>query len=174
MKSIGRRVSSAAGAQLSRVSGSDAAAPAADTRTDEEREVQLLQALRSIPMFESSSADDLQASVGSLESVAFKSGAPIVTQGDAADGMFILDSGTASVEIGGESILDYSPGDFFGELGLLSAAKNTRSATVRATSAARISRRRGCHLMAPPLPLVGVSIWINRGCHENDSLADGY
>ena len=29
-------------------------------------------------------------------------------------------------------------------------------------------------LLHPPLPLVGVVIWINRGCHQNDSLADGY
>ena len=26
----------------------------------------------------------------------------------------------------------------------------------------------------PPVPLVGVSIWINRGCRQNDSLADSY
>ena len=25
----------------------------------------------------------------------------------------------------------------------------------------------------PPLPLVGVSIWMGRGCQQNDSLADG-
>ena len=35
------------------------------------------------------------------------------------------------------------------------------------------SRRRVCHLMAPPVPLLGVSIGKNRGCQQNDSLADG-
>ena len=29
-------------------------------------------------------------------------------------------------------------------------------------------------LLHPPLPSVGVSIRINRGCHQNASLADGY
>ena len=29
-------------------------------------------------------------------------------------------------------------------------------------------------LLHPPLPLVGVSIWTERGCQQNDSLADGY
>ena len=29
-------------------------------------------------------------------------------------------------------------------------------------------------LRAPPLPLVGVSIGMERGCQQNDSLADGY
>ena len=28
-------------------------------------------------------------------------------------------------------------------------------------------------LLHPPLPLVGVSIWMERGCQSNDSLADG-
>ena len=28
-------------------------------------------------------------------------------------------------------------------------------------------------LLHPPLPLVGLSIWIKGGCHQNDSLADG-
>ena len=35
------------------------------------------------------------------------------------------------------------------------------------------SRRRECHSAAPPLPLVGVSIVMERGCQQNDSLADG-
>ena len=28
-------------------------------------------------------------------------------------------------------------------------------------------------LLHPALPSVGVSIWMNRGCQQNDSLADG-
>ena len=39
--------------------------------------------------------------------------------------------------------------------------------------AGAFSRRRDCHSAPSPLPLVGVSIWIQRGCHQNDSLADG-
>ena len=36
------------------------------------------------------------------------------------------------------------------------------------------SRRRDCHFTSPaPLRLVGLSIWMKRGCHQNDSLADG-
>ena len=37
-------------------------------------------------------------------------------------------------------------------------------------------RREFCHLMAPPCTfIIGVSthVGMNRGCHQNDSLADG-
>ena len=37
-----------------------------------------------------------------------------------------------------------------------------------------IGINRGCHFTdVPPAPLVGVSTGINRGCRQNDSLADG-
>ena len=36
------------------------------------------------------------------------------------------------------------------------------------------SRRRDYHLLHPPLPLVDVSIWMERVCQQNDrTLADG-
>ena len=35
------------------------------------------------------------------------------------------------------------------------------------------SRRRDCRSAAPPSPLVGVSVVMERGCQQNDSLADG-
>ena len=35
------------------------------------------------------------------------------------------------------------------------------------------SRRRDCYSAAPPLHLVGVSIGMERGCQQNDSLANG-
>ena len=33
--------------------------------------------------------------------------------------------------------------------------------------------RRDCHCAAPPLTSVGISIGMERGCQQNDSLADG-
>ena len=40
-------------------------------------------------------------------------------------------------------------------------------------TAGRHSRRRDCHLMAPPVPLAGVSTGIIQGCRQHDSLANG-
>ena len=40
-------------------------------------------------------------------------------------------------------------------------------------SPGRMSRRRDCHPAATPLPVLDVPIGIERGCHQNHSLADG-
>ena len=37
----------------------------------------------------------------------------------------------------------------------------------------RVSRRRDCHLMAPPCTVSRCYNGINRGCHQHDSLGDG-
>ena len=61
---------------------------------------------------------------------------------------------------------------------------NTPAAVVAAMSPVRQTLFRGVVrtvavgetviLLHPPLPLARVLIWINRGCHQHDSLTDGY
>ena len=50
---------------------------------------------------------------------------------------------------------------------------STHAAKTRTRLLQRISRRRDCHSAAPPLLSVGVSIGMERGCQQNDNLADG-
>jgi hypothetical protein len=68
-----------------------------------------------------------------LETLDFTEAQPIVEEGDAADGLFLVFDGTARAESRqGEVLREYGAGDFFGELALSSG--KPRSATVRATS----------------------------------------
>jgi thioredoxin reductase (NADPH) len=66
----------------------------------------------------------------------FLSGQTIIREGDPADSFFILTRGAASVRQNGPAgereISTLKPGDFFGEIGLLSGT--VRNATVRATA----------------------------------------
>ena len=59
----------------------------------------------------------------------FEPGKPMVEQGDAGDGMYIIVSGTAEVDVGGR-FHKLTTGNFFGEMALVSAGK--RMATVKA------------------------------------------
>ena len=90
------------------------------------------QALQQTPFFAGLPIEELEqvARVGST--VTFEPGSTIVAEGDLGDGMYIMLSGTAEVDVGGR-FHTLTAGDFFGEMALISSRK--RIATVRATEA---------------------------------------
>jgi CRP-like cAMP-binding protein len=88
------------------------------------------QALQTIPFFAGLPQADLEGIVEVGSVVRFAPGDQIVTQGEQGDGMYIVLSGTAEVDVGGR-YHKLTGGDFFGEMALVSARK--RMATVKAT-----------------------------------------
>ena len=91
--------------------------------------------IRGIPIF--SDLDD--ASVQQLASVFierdFDEGQEIATEGEGGLNFFVVDSGTADVTVGGNTVGTLGPGASFGEIALVD--KSARSATVTATSRLR-------------------------------------
>ena len=67
--------------------------------------------------------------------VEFPDGKTIIQEGGYSNDFYAIESGTAKVERGGETIAEIGPGDVFGEQGLLEPQE--RSASVVATSALR-------------------------------------
>jgi CRP-like cAMP-binding protein len=88
-----------------------------------------VEALRRVRFFEDLTPEDLDRIAGIGERRSFETGEPIVHKDDDTGGLYILLSGTATVEAGGKQHT-LQPGDFTGEMGLL--AKKPRSATVTA------------------------------------------
>ena len=88
-----------------------------------------MEALRNAPFFAGLTASDLDGILAVGQPVSFEPGQPIVQQGDAGDGMYIMLSGTAEVDVGGR-FHKLTTGNFFGEMALISAGK--RMATVKA------------------------------------------
>ncbi len=62
-------------------------------------------------------------------------GETIAVEGEQGVGFFVIESGTARVSVGGEDRRTLGPGDYFGEIALISKAP--RSATVTAETPVR-------------------------------------
>jgi CRP-like cAMP-binding protein len=91
--------------------------------------------IRAIPIF----ADLDDASVEQLASDfierEFKAGDAIATEGEGGLNFFVVESGTADVTVGGNTVGSLGAGASFGEVALVD--KSARSATVTATSQLR-------------------------------------
>ena len=91
-----------------------------------------IEALRNAPFFAGLSSADLDGILRVGRPVSFEPGQAMVEQGDAGDGMYIIVSGTAEVDVGGR-FHRLTTGDFFGEMALITAGK--RMATVKTVGA---------------------------------------
>ena len=92
--------------------------------------------LRSVPLFNSLSNDARRAIASHADEIEPAEGTELVRQGEFAYEFFVLEDGTAEVVRDGEQIAELGPGDFLGEMGIVSQA--VRNATVRTTSPARV------------------------------------
>ena len=92
-----------------------------DTRTE---------ALRRVPLFAELGDDDLQCVADAVNEVEVPAGQLLVQPGTAGSGMFFIAEGTAVVETKRDEV-ELGPGEFFGELALMSEDA-TRTARVQA------------------------------------------
>jgi CRP/FNR family transcriptional regulator, cyclic AMP receptor protein len=93
--------------------------------------------LRSIPMFDGLSEDDLESLANALDMRTYTAGTEIFAQGDIGFAMYIVASGDINIFLPGEesrrvSLKDIGRGEFFGELALFD--EKPRSASALATT----------------------------------------
>ncbi|MEA2351382.1 MAG: family transcriptional regulator, cyclic receptor protein [Thermoleophilaceae bacterium] len=89
--------------------------------------------LKSIPLFESLSDDARRELAVWLDEVKVSEGKHLVDEGDYAYDLSVIVDGTAEVTRDGEHVAELGPGEFFGEMGVLSE-EGRRKATVVAKS----------------------------------------
>jgi CRP-like cAMP-binding protein len=97
----------------------------------DEHELQM-GALKATPFFADLDPDDLAAVLRMGRRVRFGPGQAMVERGEHSDGMYIVVSGHAQVDVGGR-YHDLKAGSFFGEMALIHGGR--RGATVRAVDA---------------------------------------
>ena len=87
--------------------------------------------LQSIPLFESLPRDARRVVAQHADEMEVPKGTELVRQGEFAYEFFIIESGGADVLRDGERIAELGPGDFLGEMGIVS--KSVRNASVVTT-----------------------------------------
>jgi cAMP-dependent protein kinase regulator len=116
--------------------------------------------LESVPLFADLSHKDLKAVARHADEVDLPNGARIVEQGRLAYELFVIQTGTADVQIDGKVVAHMGPGDVVGEIGVLQT--HMRTATVVATSPVKAIVIYGPELTALTESLPGVRAELER------------
>eukprot|EP01053_Blabericola_migrator_P005969 Blabericola_migrator_1__5968@NODE_3007_length_2120_cov_11_279591_g1881_i0_p1_GENE_NODE_3007_length_2120_cov_11_279591_g1881_i0NODE_3007_length_2120_cov_11_279591_g1881_i0_p1_ORF_typecomplete_len374_score66_10cNMP_binding/PF00027_29/2_5e21cNMP_binding/PF00027_29/7_4e24Popeye/PF04831_13/1_1e02Popeye/PF04831_13/1_2DUF5403/PF17395_2/1_7_NODE_3007_length_2120_cov_11_279591_g1881_i07361857 len=93
------------------------------------------ESLKKVPILKGLSEGDRVQLADALLAKDFAAGDDIVVEGDVGDDFYILESGAAEALKNGQPVMEYKPGDYFGELALINSAP--RAATVRAVQDCR-------------------------------------
>jgi len=88
--------------------------------------------LKKVPLFADLDAKELEQVSASMRERRFAAGDTVTEEGAGGAGFFIIESGQADVSVEGVPRRTIGPGDYFGEIALLTGSD--RTATITATS----------------------------------------
>src|ERR671916_1693343 len=88
--------------------------------------------LRQVPLFSDLDQRELQDIATAMKSRTFSAGQQIAVEGQSGVGFFVIEDGQAKVTVGGDEVRMLGPGDYFGEVALIT--QGARTATVTADS----------------------------------------
>ena len=91
-----------------------------------------LDVLKRVPLFADLDGRELEQIAASMRERRFSAGDAVTQEGAGGAGFFIVEEGTAEVTVAGASRGSIGPGDYFGEIALLTGSD--RTATITATS----------------------------------------
>jgi CRP/FNR family cyclic AMP-dependent transcriptional regulator len=86
--------------------------------------------LKKVPLFSDLDNRELEDIARSMKQRTFSSGQQIAVEGERGVGFFVIEDGQATVTVHGDEVRRLGPGDYFGEIALIS--QGARTATVTA------------------------------------------
>jgi voltage-gated potassium channel len=87
--------------------------------------------LKEIDLFSGLSKHELEEVARLADEVEVDAGRVLGREGSIAYEFFVIEDGTASVEVDGRHVVDLGPGEWFGEIGLLAADRRTATVTAK-------------------------------------------
>jgi len=91
-----------------------------------------IEVLRRVPLFADLTKREVQQIARLFKQRRFAEGATVVKEGSGGAAFFVIESGEATIFIGGKARTTLKPGDYFGEIALID--EGTRMATITASS----------------------------------------
>jgi CRP-like cAMP-binding protein len=85
--------------------------------------------LERVPIFQGLEHRELERIANSMKPRTFRAGDAVTTEGQGGVGFFVIEDGTARVTIGGQERRTLGPGDYFGEVALLTDRPRTATIT---------------------------------------------
>ena len=86
--------------------------------------------LQQVPLFSDLDRKEVEEVASAMKQRTFSAGQSIAVEGEQGVGFFVIEDGQAKVTVGGDERRTLGPGDYFGEVALIS--KGARTATVTA------------------------------------------
>jgi CRP/FNR family transcriptional regulator, cyclic AMP receptor protein len=87
--------------------------------------------LKNVPLFAGLDDRDLQQIASSMRERRYKAGDTVTQEGSGGAGFFVVHEGEADVEVDGQPRGSIGPGDYFGEIALLTDSPRTATLTAR-------------------------------------------
>jgi CRP-like cAMP-binding protein len=117
-----------------------------------------VQLLKSIPLFASCDARELERLGMLTDEVDLPAGRVLFNQGDAATELFIVIDGSVRVERDGQLIANRGAGEFFGEMALVSEGPRMATVTLESNSRFLVLGRREFHSLMDEFPALKMRV----------------
>jgi CRP/FNR family cyclic AMP-dependent transcriptional regulator len=85
--------------------------------------------LQRVPLFSGLGRRELERVANSMKERRFKQGDTVTTEGRGGVGFFVIEEGEADVTVHGEERAKLGPGDYFGEIALITESDRTATIT---------------------------------------------
>jgi CRP-like cAMP-binding protein len=92
--------------------------------------MEAVELLERVPLFADLDRAELQQIANSMKQRTFSAGQEIAVEGQSGVGFFVIEDGQAKVTVHGDEVRRLGPGDYFGEVALIT--QGARTATVTA------------------------------------------
>ena len=97
--------------------------------------------LKHVPLFAGLDDRELQQIASTMRERRYEAGETLTQEGSGGAGFFVVEEGEADVSVGGDQRASIGPGDYFGEIALLTDSPRTATLTARTDMI--------CHGMTP-------------------------